>query len=306
MMTIRQMRIFTAAARSGSFRACAEDLGLSQVVISTHIRAIEKHLGIALFERRSGLAAELTERGRHAHERMAAILADIDDLGRELAEPRGRRVLRFTTYSFLLLKNEDRLDVFRNGHPNVDLVIDIQPPDTAALANRVQRGDVDCACFFALDASDVPQSRLIGTTELAIYVGSGHPLASVRGVTGEMLCDHPRIALPPSDPQRTLTDRALAAIDGAAPQIAMETDALALMLHTVRRNSAWICMFAETIDDNFPGLRRLDLARPLPPVEVRLLTRPSARHDPALRDLQTCLLPVPEGEGPRRPLETVR
>jgi hypothetical protein len=95
--------------------------------------------------------------------------------------------------------------------------------------------------------------------------------------------------LPRADPQRTLTDRAIAAIGGSTSKVFMETDALALMLHNVRRNNAWICLYTESIDETFPGLCRVKLAQPLPRIQVRTLTRPSARHDPALRALQACL-----------------
>ena len=289
MMTIRQMRIFTAAARSGSFRACADELGLSQVVISSHIRAIEKHLGVDLFERRAGLAAELTGRGRHAYERIAAILADIDDLGRELSGPSGQRALRFLTYSFILLSNEERLDVFRRRFPEIELQIDIQPPDNSALAGRVQRGEVDFACFFALSEAEVPGSKFVRDHEMGIYVGVDHPLAGLEEVTGEMLEEHPAQMLPPSAPQRLLTTRVLAEIGCSVPKVFMETEALALMLHNVRRNNAWIALYADSVSEFFPGLARVRLAKPLPRIQVRSIARPSARHDPALRALQACL-----------------
>jgi len=38
MVTLRQIHIFTEVVRHGSFRACAGQTGLSQAVVSNHIR----------------------------------------------------------------------------------------------------------------------------------------------------------------------------------------------------------------------------------------------------------------------------
>ena len=45
------LHAFEAAARLGSFAAAADELHLSQSAVSQRIRALEAHLGIALFER---------------------------------------------------------------------------------------------------------------------------------------------------------------------------------------------------------------------------------------------------------------
>ena len=47
------IRSFEAAARHLSFTRAAEELGYTQAAISTHIRALEKHVGRQLFIRRA-------------------------------------------------------------------------------------------------------------------------------------------------------------------------------------------------------------------------------------------------------------
>jgi len=290
VVTIRQMTIFAAVVRHGSFRACAEKIGVSQVVISTHVRELERRLGVALFDRQPGHAATLTEQGHHAFNRISAILTDLNDLRQELAGEHDRRELQVTTYGFIMLKAQDRLDAFRRERPHVDLHIRLDPPDNAALALQVQRGDVDLACFFSMDGNEVPGSILAGEERLAIYVGPDHPLARAQGVTGAALRDHPAIVLNKENPQRRLSDQALSLIDAKPEVLLMETDALALMLSNVRRNRAWICLFQDSVDDMIPGLVRVDLARPIPPAEIRVLSRASVRHDPNLRALVRCFM----------------
>ncbi len=56
------IRAFEAAARLGSFTAAAKETGLTQAAISQRIGHLERHLGVALFHRRSR-AIELTVQG---------------------------------------------------------------------------------------------------------------------------------------------------------------------------------------------------------------------------------------------------
>lgn len=56
------LRAFDAAARHLSFKAAAEELGVTSTAISHRVRDLEGQLGVALFERRVRAVA-LTEPG---------------------------------------------------------------------------------------------------------------------------------------------------------------------------------------------------------------------------------------------------
>lgn len=57
------LRAFEAAARHMSFRAAAEELGLTQSAISHQVAALEEHFGLRLFDR-AGRRVALSEAGR--------------------------------------------------------------------------------------------------------------------------------------------------------------------------------------------------------------------------------------------------
>src|SRR5271166_4613931 len=61
-LPLSALRAFEAASRTGSFRAAAEDLGLTPSAISHALRGFEKQLGAALFIR-EGRAIRLTPEG---------------------------------------------------------------------------------------------------------------------------------------------------------------------------------------------------------------------------------------------------
>lgn len=288
MVTLRQVQIFTQVVRHGSFRACASHTGLSQAVVSNHVRELEASLGVTLFERRPGQATVLTVQGRHAFDRLSVIMSDLADLRQELAGETTRRTIRFSTFSYVVLRFQDGIERFQRGHPHVDLQFHLEPYDNQTLALQVRRGDIDIAAYFSLDESDVPESRSAGVAKLAVYVGADHALAKRSGVRGAELNDFSAIVLGRANAQRALCDEALATIGAKASRILMETDALPLLLNNVRRGLAWVCLFEDTVDETKERLVKVDLLDPIPPVFIHIVTRPSVRHDPNVRALRAC------------------
>lgn len=72
-MDIRQLRYFTAIARTGSFTRAAEELGIAQPSLSQQIRTLEKQIGNPLFER-LGRSVRLTVHGEALRQPAADIL----------------------------------------------------------------------------------------------------------------------------------------------------------------------------------------------------------------------------------------
>jgi len=91
-ITFRQLQVFVEAVDVGSFRACAERLGVTQVSISDHIRSLERQVGRSLFERRRGATANLTEDGRVAYRHAVALLAEIDRFVDAFSSAHGERL----------------------------------------------------------------------------------------------------------------------------------------------------------------------------------------------------------------------
>jgi DNA-binding transcriptional LysR family regulator len=79
---LQRLAAFDAAARSGSFTAAAEELGVSQPAITRQIRSLEDALGVALFARTSN-RSELTDAGRRL---WAHVAAGFDTIEGGLAE----------------------------------------------------------------------------------------------------------------------------------------------------------------------------------------------------------------------------
>src|SRR5437773_1891677 len=87
---------FEAAARNLSFTKAAEELLITQSAISRQIRALEEHLGVALFERRHR-ALVLTEHGRILNGAAVALLDCLQEITDRLRADKGTRHLTVTT-----------------------------------------------------------------------------------------------------------------------------------------------------------------------------------------------------------------
>lgn len=88
MLHLKSLTHLIALARRLNYARAAEDLGISQSALTRSIQALEKQLGMRLFDRdRSGVA--LTPQGQLAVERSAVLLADAEDVERHLVQAAG-------------------------------------------------------------------------------------------------------------------------------------------------------------------------------------------------------------------------
>jgi LysR family transcriptional regulator, glycine cleavage system transcriptional activator len=86
------LRAFEAAARTGSFRAAASELGLTPSAVSHAIRGFEDQIGTTLFER-DGRNVRLNQAGDELLRRIASAFDDIRH-GLEVAGARSSNLLR--------------------------------------------------------------------------------------------------------------------------------------------------------------------------------------------------------------------
>lgn len=114
---------FEAAARTLSFTKAAEELFITQSAVSRQIRALEEHLGVALFERRPRSLA-LTEQGRTLHRAATEFLERLQETTNRLRTDGGAPHLTVTTTGgFASLWLIPRLRTFTALHPDVDVRI---------------------------------------------------------------------------------------------------------------------------------------------------------------------------------------
>lgn len=115
------LRAFEAAARLGSFKQAAEELAVTPTAVSHQIRALEAHLGLALFERRTRKVI-LTDAGAQL---LPVLRGGFDAFAEAIARITQRRrraqVTISATIAFTAKWLVPRVARFREAHPEIDL-----------------------------------------------------------------------------------------------------------------------------------------------------------------------------------------
>ncbi|WP_084964456.1 LysR family transcriptional regulator [Thermoactinospora rubra] len=192
---LRDLRYFVAVAEELNVTRAAERLFVSQPALSKQLRALERQLGLTLFERvRGGVA--LTEPGRallpYARELLERWGTGVE--AARAAAPAGTLVVGMQTAVGRGIQH-DTLRRFREAMPGweVSLRLVSWEDPSAGLAD----GSSDVA-FVWLPAAPGVQTRVLATERRFLAMAESHPLAGRSEIALEELLDQPFIALPAS------------------------------------------------------------------------------------------------------------
>lgn len=140
------LRVFDAAARRGSFKAAAEELGVSPTAVSHQIRSLEEQLALALFVRKTR-KVELTNAGSILAAATAVAFQQISSALEDLALSE-RTLTVSTTPAFAALWLVPRLADFEARHPDINVhvetsraIVDLNRDRRIDLAIRYGGGD---------------------------------------------------------------------------------------------------------------------------------------------------------------------
>lgn len=145
MILDKKMRVFLATAEAGSFSRAARQLSLSQSVVSFHIKALERELGVSLF-RRQGRSISLTAEGKLLFEeghKLAREARRIEDAFSAQSEEIAQRIYiagDALTCAFTLPWT---LAAFREEYP--DVLFTYEHLDEGELVSRLVTGELDIA-----------------------------------------------------------------------------------------------------------------------------------------------------------------
>lgn len=210
-MTLVQLRHFLALAESGSFRATAEAVFLTQPALSRSIASLEDELGQSLFDR-MGRRSELTPFGRSVLERARRIVAEADELkaiGQRMQQGlTGEARIGLGSGPAALLMTP-LLRQIAQDHPGVR--VEIARGATSRLEQSLRDRELDALVIDARSLRPSPDLRVETLAEMrgAFMCRPGHPLADVgRTVRFEEMLTYPIASTPLSDEvSRALVER---------------------------------------------------------------------------------------------------
>lgn len=230
-MDTRQLRYFLDLCETEHLTRSAANLFITQSTLSHALRQLEDSLGVALFDR-VGRGLRLSQAGRlfrdHAsralHELEAGRMA-LDDLG----ALRSGSVTVGVIPSYMTALLPAAIARFHAQHPGITLLArELRADDIHAelVAGRLDLG----ISFDDPQRRDVLAQPLL-TERLLLMTPQGHRLHGRASVPASALHGLACILQPRHFVTRRLLDAALAT-RGAVPQVVMELDTVAALLHT--------------------------------------------------------------------------
>ena len=194
---LKPLRAFCQTVRLGSVSRAAEALFVSQPAVSLQLQALERELGVVLFER-SGRRLVPSREGQLLYDMAQPLVESLDGLEAGFRDKvRGLDAGELTiaanssTILYLLPKI---VEEFRRRHPDVRLALQ---DAISAYGTELLRSDAaDLAVGSMLDVPGDLSYAPIHDFEQVLIVPHGHPLAGKRTLTLEDLSPWPLI-LPP-------------------------------------------------------------------------------------------------------------
>jgi DNA-binding transcriptional LysR family regulator len=278
--TLYRLKVFTLVVERRSVGAAATVLGLTQPSVSTHIKGLEELLGQPLFSRHPGRPMELTDAGRlvyaYAHETVLGA-ENVVGVLRDLTEGRRGRVTMGVSRGLVHDAITPLLLEHRRRAPEV--MVSMVSGTLAEVIELVETGEVSFGLVTTVGPVGGLRSDLLRPVELIVIAAPGHHLARKPCVTPEDLAREPFIT-----PRRTSSHFRL--ITGRARQAGytfgntlLEVDD-GTALNSLTREGVAVALALRTGVERELALGELvslHLQPALPPIELRLISRPARR-----------------------------
>lgn len=201
-VTLRQLRAFTALARTGGFTRAAESLHITQSALSGLIKELESQLGVRLVDR-STRRIQLSAIGLEFHSVATRILRELDSALENIDNIKRLRrgIVRMAAPQLMASTLiPEVIASFKQAHPDIQIHLQDCAVDNAIA--QVVRGEVDFSIGpHRQGMADLETTPLLDLPFMAIFP-KGHPLEAQAEISWEELVRYPMIAL-----QGQFTDR---------------------------------------------------------------------------------------------------
>jgi DNA-binding transcriptional LysR family regulator len=185
--TLRQLRVFAAAARHQSFGKAAEELHLTPPAVSMQIRELEEHVGLPLFDR-SGRQVALTVTGEYLLVYVRKVLATLKDAEDAIARFRGLETGRVSIGMVSTAKYfvPRLLAQFRQEHPAIEVKLAVGG-NREQLVALLRANEVDLAVMGRPPRELATRAEPFAVHPHAIVAAPDHPLLRIGHAPASLL-----------------------------------------------------------------------------------------------------------------------
>mgnify|MGYP000126364617 CR=1 FL=1 len=192
-----RLQVFHTVAKRLNFTKAAEELFISQPAVTKHIREIERHYQVKLFDRK-GSKISLTPAGHTLYEHADRIFAIYRDLEFELnnfnKEHRGElRIGASTTIAQYLLPSI--LAAFHEKFQ--DIRLSLSTHNTEQIERSLENGEIDLGIIEGHSKQSQFKYTAFTKDEILLIARADHPLARKEWITREELMEIPLLLREP-------------------------------------------------------------------------------------------------------------
>jgi DNA-binding transcriptional LysR family regulator len=211
-VTLRQLRIFAAAAKHASLTRAAEQLHLTQPAISMQVKQLEDSVGLPLFSR-NGKQIKLTEAGREMYRYAVEINRRVAEIGHVMDDLKGLRrgTLRVGATTTVGMFATRAVANFYNRYPGVAVNLDVT--NRRSLLEQIDNREIDIVLMgYPPDDKGLEATAFLDNP-LAVVAPYDHPLRERKAVNLRELADEPFLLREPGSGTRKTIEGLMQAKD---------------------------------------------------------------------------------------------
>jgi LysR family transcriptional regulator, low CO2-responsive transcriptional regulator len=188
--TLRQLRVFAAAARHQSFGKAADELHLSPPAVSMQIRELEEQVGLPLFDR-TGRQVALTVTGEYLLVYVRKVLATLKDAEDAIARFRGLETGRVSIGMVSTAKYfvPRLLAQFRQEHPAIEVKLAVGG-NREQLVTLLRANEVDLAIMGRPPRELATRAEPFAVHPHAVVTAPDHPLLRIGHAPASLLANY--------------------------------------------------------------------------------------------------------------------
>ncbi len=230
--TMRQLQIFEAIVRHGSFTRAAEELFLTQPTVSMQTKKLTDAFGLPLLMQ-VGRQVRPTEAGEVVYSTIREMFTSLNNLDVALSEIQGlkRGRLRLAVVSTAKYLAPELLGKFNELYPNIELSLKVSNRDRVIERMANHEDDLYIMGQVAHEFDEV-EVHPFAPNPLVVIAPKTHPLAARSEIPLAELAEYPFILREPGSGIRDATLRVFDAA-GIEPKIKMELGSNEAIKHAV-------------------------------------------------------------------------
>lgn len=230
--TLRQLQVFEAIVRLGSFTRAAEELFLTQPTVSMQIKKLSESLGLALFEH-VGRNVRPTEAGLELHQSCREIFESLSNLETKIADLKGmkRGRLRLSVVSTAEYFAPEVLGEFSKQYPGVSVALKVSNRDRVMERINANEDDLYIIGQSSAGSPDIVCYPFL-PNPLVLIAPKDHPLMGQKDIPLSRIAEEPLILREPGSGIRDATLK-LIEKEGLKPNVRMELGSNEAIKHAV-------------------------------------------------------------------------